>query len=77
MPTKVSAERLREIEELPDSARVRVHEIAALEDVSMATAWRRVRDGYWPVVRVGGTTRVLLGAYRRKQQVAGEEAAQE
>lgn len=71
MPKKVSPERLREIQELPADARVRVREIAALEDVSMSTAWRRVRDGHWPVVRVGGTTRVLLGAYRRKQQIAG------
>ena len=71
MPKKVSPERLREIQELPDDARVRVRDIAALEDVSMSTAWRRVRDGHWPVVRVGGTTRVLLGAYRRKQQIAG------
>jgi len=70
MPKKVSPERLREIQELPDDARVRVCDIAALEDVSMSTAWRRVRDGHWPVVRVGGTTRVLLGAYRRKQQIA-------
>lgn len=72
MPKKVSPERLREIQELPADARVRVREIAALEDVSMSTAWRRVRDGHWPVVRVGGTTRVLLGAYRRKQQADGE-----
>lgn len=72
MPKKVSPGRLREIHELPDNARVRVREIAALEDVSMSTAWRRVRDGHWPVVRVGGTTRVLLGAYRRKQQIASE-----
>ncbi|WP_135506845.1 hypothetical protein [Roseovarius aestuariivivens] len=72
MRQKVSTERLCEIQVLPDSALVRVSEIAALEDVSMSTAWRRVRDGHWPVVRVGGTTRVLLGAYRRKQQAFGE-----
>ncbi|WP_135507500.1 hypothetical protein [Roseovarius aestuariivivens] len=72
MPKKVSPERLHEIQELPNEARVRVRDIAALEDVSMSTAWRRVRDGHWPVVRVGGTTRVLLGAYRRKQQEGSE-----
>lgn len=60
-----SPERLTEISCLPDEALLRVAEAAALDGISMATAWRRIRSGIWNPLRIGGTTRIPLGEVRR------------
>lgn len=69
MSHEISQERLCQLAVLPDDALLRVREAAALEAVSMSTAWRRIRAGIWPVVRIGGTTRIPLGALRRARGV--------
>lgn len=70
MPKQITASRLQEIGNLPDDALVRVKEGAALEVISLSTAWRRVRSGVWPVAQIGGMTRVKLGALRKVHDMA-------
>jgi predicted DNA-binding transcriptional regulator AlpA len=51
---------------LPDSAEVRVPVVAALYGCSVATVWRRVRNGDLPApVRRAGITSWRVGELRR------------
>jgi predicted DNA-binding transcriptional regulator AlpA len=48
MPKQSRAEALKEFDELPATACVRVPTVAALLGVSDATVWRMTRDGQLP-----------------------------
>jgi len=53
-------------DELPDSAKVRVRVVAALEGCCTATVWRRVQFGLLPPPeRIGNTTAWRVGDLRR------------
>ena len=70
-----SPHRLSEIAASPDDLLLRVAEAAALDGISMATAWRRIRSGVWNPVRIGGTTRLPLGEVRRARATSAIGAA--
>ena len=56
---------LTKFDELPDSALVRLQTVAALEDVSMSTLWRRIASGTLPTpLKVGGVCRMHVGELR-------------
>lgn len=62
---------LRNFDALPDSAEVRVPVVAALFGCSVATVWRRTRDGKLPMPkRRGGITSWTAGELRRAQAAA-------
>ncbi|WP_417729462.1 hypothetical protein [Roseovarius sp.] len=65
MTTKTPTSRLCEMERLPDGALVSIREACDYDGVSLPTGWRRVKKGDWPVVRIGGTTRISMGSIRR------------
>jgi predicted DNA-binding transcriptional regulator AlpA len=53
-------------DELPDSAKVRVRVVAALEGCCTATVWRRVQFGLLPSPeRIGNTTVWRVGDLRK------------
>ena len=59
---------LRNFDDLPDSAEVRVPVVAALFGCSVATIWRRVRTGELPEPRRrNGVTSWPVGCLRRAQ----------
>lgn len=58
------------MERLPDEALVRVQEACDYDDVSLSTGWRRIKSGIWPVVRINGTTRILMGSIRRARRAS-------
>lgn len=73
---QIPPNRITEIAGLPDDALLRVKEAAALDCISMATAWRRIRSGVWQPVRIGGTTRIPLGEVRKARNSAMAGGAQ-
>lgn len=65
---------LRGFDKLPNSANVRLAVVAALDSISMPTAWRRVKSGLLPrVLKIGNTATVNVGAFRklRAEQMGG------
>jgi len=57
---------LKNFEALPDSAKARLHTVAALYAVSTCTVWRRVKAGVIPQPqKVGGTVVWNVGDLRR------------
>jgi predicted DNA-binding transcriptional regulator AlpA len=57
---------VRRFNEMPDDALVSPAVIACLEDCSLPTFYRRVAAGLLPAPnRIGGTSRVRVGDYRR------------
>jgi predicted DNA-binding transcriptional regulator AlpA len=53
-------------DEMPDSAKVRVRVVAALEGCCTATVWRRVQLGLLPAPqKIGNTTVWLVGDLRQ------------
>jgi predicted DNA-binding transcriptional regulator AlpA len=78
MPSNENSPRIRErlfarhfavvkrFDEMPDDALVSPAVIACMEDCSLPTFYRRVASGMLPAPRrVGGSSRVLVGDYRR------------
>jgi predicted DNA-binding transcriptional regulator AlpA len=63
--TEVSAA-VRLFDELPNSALVSIKTIAALEECSLSTVWRRIRSGHLPKpTKLGARTiRINVGEYR-------------
>lgn len=57
---------VRRFGEMPDDALVSPAVIACMEECSMPTFYRRVASGLLPtIIRIGGTSRVRVGDYRR------------
>lgn len=75
-PVKLSPANQRALEDfdrLPDSARVRIPVVAALDGVSIPTVWRRIKIGLLPEPeKVGGTTTMLVGKLRRARASSTE-----
>lgn len=58
----------RNFDQLPDSAKIDVKAVAAVEGCSVATVWRRVSSGLLPAPeKIGGTTRWRVGAIRQSR----------
>ncbi|MDE1947401.1 MAG: transcriptional regulator [Burkholderiales bacterium] len=56
---------LQSFDTLPDSAKVPVQVVAAVEGVSVVTIWRRAAAGLLPQPeKIGGTTRWTVGDLR-------------
>lgn len=65
---------LRGFDKLPDAANVRLPVVAALDAISLPTAWRRVKSGLLPkAFKIGNTAVVNVGQYRslRAAQMGG------
>jgi predicted DNA-binding transcriptional regulator AlpA len=61
----IDQQALNTFDALPASAKVSVKVVAAREGVSPVTVWRRAKAGLLPApVKVGGTTRWLVGELR-------------
>jgi predicted DNA-binding transcriptional regulator AlpA len=66
---------VRRFNELPDDALVAPGVIACIEHCSMPTFYRRVDAGLLPSpVRIGGSSRVNVGDYRRVRAARKAEA---
>lgn len=67
---------LRGFDKLPDAANVRMPVVAALDSISMQTAWRRVKSGLLPKAhKIGNTAVINVGQYRalRAAQMDGSK----
>lgn len=62
-------ETLREFDRLPDGAKIDINVLALYEDVSVATAWRRVKAGLLPPPVMSGNraTRWEVGQLRKRR----------
>lgn len=62
---------LETFDSLPDAANVRAPVVAALEGASLATVWRRSKNGQLPAPsKIGGTTVWNVGQLRRARSAA-------
>ncbi len=60
-----------QFDELPDSAKVPVQVVAAVEGISAVSVWRRSKSGLLPAPeKTGGTTRWLVGELRAARRGA-------
>ena len=73
MPVKISVKRLNEISQLPDNALITIPEAAAFDNISLSSAYRRVRNGHWSVIKIVGTTRITYGTVLRARNPCGEQ----